>query len=315
MHAYRPDHYEALGVSRSADADAIRTAWRAQAKQLHPDLSEGESEEAFRRLQDAYDVLRDPERRARYDDTLARQAALAQAARRAASRPIRPETALHMAPKAPFPPSSMRGRLRPRRRRIAGLLSYLAAIGLVVIVTAGIVGWQLFFLPEPQPTLVVTLDGDDRGRPAPAQPRDPGLLAKEAERAVQAQIERVEAARKRMEAQLNALEAHKPPATGGVPGKTPAMVAARVQCSGRGTTIVLTRDNDIPKVSYDNGPEVQPRISDLGTGAVLVSRIEPTNKIAIGFTKGDRTATTLLMFDETGRVQQTFPIECTVAAF
>ena len=60
---------------------------------------------------------------------------------------------------------------------------------------------------------------------------------------------------------------------------------------------------------------MQPRIGDLGTGAVLVSRIEPTNKIAIGFTKGDRTATTLLMFDETGRVQQTFPIECTVAAF
>src|SRR5258708_37983114 len=136
MHAYRPNHYEALGVPRSADAEAIRTAWRAHAKQLHPDLSEGPSNEAFLRLQEAYDVLRDPERRAHYDDTLARQAALAQAARRAATRPIRPETALHMAPKAPFPPSSVRGRLRPRRRRIPGLLSYLAAIGLVVIVTA-----------------------------------------------------------------------------------------------------------------------------------------------------------------------------------
>jgi len=109
MHAYRPDHYEALGVSRSADADAIRTAWRAQAKQLHPDLSDGESNEAFRRLQEAYDVLRDPQRRAHYDDTLARQAALAQAAagRRAgrSGRPSRPA------------PRCTRGRKRPSRRR------------------------------------------------------------------------------------------------------------------------------------------------------------------------------------------------------
>src|SRR5438876_8247500 len=113
MHAYRPDHYEALGVPRSADAETIRTAWRAHAKQLHPDLSEGgggESNEAFLRLQQAYDVLRDPQRRADYDDTLARQAAIAQAARQAAYRPIRPNTARQTAPKAPtapppFPPS------------------------------------------------------------------------------------------------------------------------------------------------------------------------------------------------------------------
>jgi curved DNA-binding protein CbpA len=39
MHAYRPTHYEALGVARSADAEAIRTAWRAKAKQVRPDLS------------------------------------------------------------------------------------------------------------------------------------------------------------------------------------------------------------------------------------------------------------------------------------
>src|SRR5256885_15145469 len=131
MHAYRPDHYEALGVSRSADAEAIRTAWRAQAKQLHPDLSEGdggsETNEAFRRVQEAYDVLRDPERRAHYDDTLARQAATAEAARRAASRPhIKTRTA----PKAP-PPSRMPSR-RPWRSLELG--RFLAAIGLVVVV-------------------------------------------------------------------------------------------------------------------------------------------------------------------------------------
>jgi len=87
-----------LGIPRSADAEAIRTAYRAQAKQLHPDLSEGPSNEVFRRLQEAYDVLRDPERRAHYDDTLARPAA---------RRPIRPTIKTKT---TASPPGSGRGR-------------------------------------------------------------------------------------------------------------------------------------------------------------------------------------------------------------
>ena len=298
MHAYRPNHYEALGVPRSADAEAIRTAWRAHAKQLHPDLSEGPSSEAFLRLQEAYDVLRDPERRASYDDTLAREAAMADAARQAALRPPPPRR---------VPPQRSPSRLP---LPIVGLRRFLAAIALVVIVTGGIVVWQLFFSPEPEPILIVKVDRDPRAS-RPALPADPGILTKEVDRGVQAQIERVEAARKRVETQLSELDAHKAPAT----TTMPAMLAARVQCTGRGTNIVMTRDKDGAKVAYDNGPPVQPRISDLGSGTVLVSRIEPSNKIAIGFTKGDRSATKLLLFDEAGRVLQTFPVDCTAAAF
>jgi hypothetical protein len=301
MHAYRPNHYQALGVPRDADAETIRTAYRAHAKELHPDLSEGPSNEAFLRLQEAYDVLRDPERRAHYDDTLAREAAMAEAVRQTAHRP----------PPLRRTPQRTPSRL-PLRSRLWGMRPYLAAIGLVVIVTAGIAGWQLFFSPEPEPIMIVKVDRDPRGRPA--LPADPGILTKEVDRGVQAQIERVEAAKKRVEAQLSELEAHKPAANGAA-AKTPAMVAPRVQCTGRGTNIVMTRETDGAKVSYDGGPPVQPRISDLGTGTVLVSRIEPTNKIAIGFTKGDRTATKLLLFDEAGRVLQTFNVECTAAAF
>jgi DnaJ domain len=299
VHAYRPNHYEALGVPRSADAEAIRTAYRAQAKELHPDLSEGPSNEAFLRLQEAYDVLRDPERRASYDDSLAREAAMAEAVRQTAHRPppLRRPTPQRAPSRLPL--------------HIVGLRRFLAAIALVVIVTAGIVVWQLFVSPEPEPILIVKVDRDSGRRPA--LPADPGILTKEVDRGVQAQIERVEAARKRVEAQLSELEAHKP-ATG-APAKTPAMAAQRVQCTGRGTNIVMTRDKDGARVSYDGGAPVQPRISDIGTGTVLVSRIEPSNKIAIGFTKGDRTATKLLLFDEAGKVLQTFPVECTAAAF
>jgi hypothetical protein len=125
----------------------------------------------------------------------------------------------------------------------------------------------------------------DNGRRPPLLP-DPGTFVKEVDRAVQLQIERVEAARKRVVEQLSELEAQKPAAPGGAPARTATMVAARVQCIGRGTNIMLVRDNDGTRVSYDNGPEA--RISDLGTGAVLVSRIEPSNRIAFGFTKSDR---------------------------
>jgi len=299
VHAYRPNHYQALGVPRSADAEAIRAAYRAQAKELHPDLSEGSSNEAFLRLQEAYDVLRDPERRASYDETLAREAAMAEAVRQTAHRPppLRRPTPQRTPSRLP--------------RHIVGLRRFLAAIALVVIVTGGIVVWQLVFSPEPEPILIVKVDRDRDRRPA--LPADPGILTKEVDRGVQAQIERVEAAKKRIETQLSELDAHKPAATS-PPVKTPTMAAPRVQCTGRGTNIVMTRDKDSAKVSYDGGPPVQPRISDLGTGTVLVSRFESSNKIAIGFTKGDR-ATQLLLFDEAGHVLQTFSVECTAAAF
>lgn len=326
MHAYRKNHYEELGVPRGADAEAIRVAYRALAKQLHPDLVDSggpEAKEAFLRVQEAYDVLRDPQRRAHYDYDLAREAAKAAAARESMRQPLQ----VRPAPKPPVPVPQPTAPGQPPR--MLGLRRYVAAIGLVVLVTGGIVTWQLFFKPKPQPIIIVKVDPEPRGRPlrglgggagvgtpAPAEPpAEPGVLTREVDRIVQAQVERVEAAKKRMEEQLSELEAKKPPPNSGSPRKAPAMLVSQVQCIGRGTNIVLTKENDSARVSYDNGPAVQPRISDLGTGTVLVSRIEPTNKIAIGFTKGDRNGTRLLMFDQAGSVQQTFNVECTAAAF
>jgi hypothetical protein len=314
MHAYRLNHYEELGIARDADAEAIRTAYRTLAKQLHPDLSDGdgrESKEAFFRVQEAYDVLRDPQRRARYDHELSHRTATAQAARLAAQRRARRRAT----PVPPLVPG------RPPARGL-GLGGYLAALGLVVIVAGGIVAWQLYFRPEPQPIIIVKVDPDARSRAArgsapatPELPADPGILTKEVDRIVQAQVERVEAAKKRLETQLSELEAHKPAPKTDLPREVPTLLVSRVECIGRGTNIVLSRENGVARISYDNGPVMEPRIRDLGTGSVLVSRIEPTNKIAIAFTKGDRTGTTLLMFDQAGSVQQTFNVECTVAAF
>ena len=68
--AARRDLYAVLGVARGADADAIRTSYRALARKFHPDLNQGrsESEDRFKEVSEAYAVLSDAEKRALYDE-------------------------------------------------------------------------------------------------------------------------------------------------------------------------------------------------------------------------------------------------------
>ena len=62
------DLYEVLGVDRNAGDEEIKKAFRRQARKLHPDVNKSpNAEEEFKELNEAYDVLSDPNKRAAYD--------------------------------------------------------------------------------------------------------------------------------------------------------------------------------------------------------------------------------------------------------
>ncbi|WP_289760990.1 DnaJ domain-containing protein, partial [uncultured Duncaniella sp.] len=67
--AAKRDYYEVLGVDKNADEKTIKSAYRKKAIQYHPDKNPGdkEAEEKFKEAAEAYDVLSNPDKRAKYD--------------------------------------------------------------------------------------------------------------------------------------------------------------------------------------------------------------------------------------------------------
>jgi len=63
--AEKRDYYEVLGISRSASADEVKSAFRNLARQYHPDVNKApDAEEKFKEINEAYGVLSDADKRA-----------------------------------------------------------------------------------------------------------------------------------------------------------------------------------------------------------------------------------------------------------
>ena len=61
------DHYEVLQLNQNADAETVERVYRILAKRFHPDNASSGDEDRFREVHEAYEVLSDPERRAKFD--------------------------------------------------------------------------------------------------------------------------------------------------------------------------------------------------------------------------------------------------------
>ena len=63
------DYYEVLGLNKGADEASIKKAYRGLAKKYHPDMNPGnaEAEQKFKEVNEAYSVLSDPDKKAKYD--------------------------------------------------------------------------------------------------------------------------------------------------------------------------------------------------------------------------------------------------------
>ena len=67
--AEKRDYYEVLGISKGASEEEIKKAYKKLARKYHPDMNPGdkEAEEKFKEINEANEVLSDPEKKARYD--------------------------------------------------------------------------------------------------------------------------------------------------------------------------------------------------------------------------------------------------------
>ena len=69
MAEQKRDYYEVLGVAKTASDDELKKAYRKLAKQYHPDMNPGDkgAEAKFKEINEAYEVLSDKDKRAKYD--------------------------------------------------------------------------------------------------------------------------------------------------------------------------------------------------------------------------------------------------------
>ncbi|HTR87412.1 MAG TPA: DnaJ domain-containing protein [Reyranella sp.] len=325
MIASLPDYYALLGVAARADRQAIRTAYRALAKQYHPDAAgpETASADRFVRIQEAYDVLGDPDRRAQYDLECARRRDAAEELLRQQRAAFAHRRAPGMAPGfvPPMPPPA----LAFHRKRTARGWLYAGGVTLAVITAATVIVQQRLerMAAEREQMTIVRVDPprhDDRYGDRDAVAANLSALSRDVERVTRLQASQVEAARSRLAAHEGEKKAPTVVASLSPPQQQqkqkPPEGDGRVSCSGEGRKFSVVRQSDTISVSYNGGAPTQPLISDQGiAGMIVMSKVEPTGLISIGFIRGDKDRTILIVTDSVGNIFRTIGVDCSGAVF
>ncbi len=311
-----PDYYALLGVGFDADDEAIRAAYRALAKQYHPDMADGEdaqSTERFLEIQEAYDVLRDVDRRQQYDEERARLEAQEQArqwqrdfADVLTEPPGSPANRPARAPKA----------FAARRQRTRSAARLFGFSILLVVVTAGVIVGQhraKYLAVKSDQVTIVKVDNPNAAEgKAGGVSAELRVLSREVEELSRQQAAHAEAAKLKAQSQAMAAPTPSFPPTAKLPSQGSDH---KIDCSGEGRSFSVSRQSGGVSISYNGGPLLRPVISDQGLGMIVVSKVEPTNRISIAFMKGDKDRTVVLINDATGNLYRTFGVECTAAAF
>jgi curved DNA-binding protein CbpA len=326
------DLYAILGVGRDADDEIIRAAYRALAKRYHPDTADDEAQttERFRQIAAAYDVLRDSGRRALYDLRHAREQAADQARRQRAPAVGRP------------PASSAQDhpldRVHPRldslgtALMVVGICGSLAAIA--VAASHQNRSDRAFGPRDAIHAESLEQNANRResvGAAGPALNRATGSPANSVALEEEERRQSRQAYWRQLEtfARIQMLGAH------GIAGDLPTDNASKTEPVERssgpeatqtlsiypatclaadGRRFSITGEGGVVGLSYNGGSPVHPSTDADGTYMVMLSHIEPQNRISIGFMRGKKDGA-VFVSDANGNVVRTIGAKCSAAPF
>jgi len=280
-----PDYYAVLGVGSDADQELIRSAYLALAKQYHPDSAAAASpknDEKFHSVSEAYENLRDPDRRREYDMRQARREQQRTKARARAgySRTYKPSASA-------VGSSQTKGRTGKNS----------AAEGNAARSQTRSPDWV-------RNSLVFS------GRAFAVAALALGLIALVSKNPANIEL-RTDAAEERASSITTPVDRSSAVASSGSEA-----VARQADCTAAdGTKFAIINHGSVITVAFNGAAPKRARADAKGPNIVLLSKFEPFDRITIAVVRGDRDGTEIIVSDSAGSPIQTIDAKCSDVAF
>ena len=280
-----PDYYAVLGVGSDADQELIRSAYLALAKQYHPDSATAASpknDEKFHSVSEAYENLRDPDRRREYDMRQARREQQRTKARARAgyARTYKPSASA-------VGSSQTKGRTGKNS----------AAEGNAARSQTRSPNWvrnSLVFSGGAFAVAALVL----------------GLIALVSKNPANIEL-RTDAAEERASSNTAPVDRSSAVASSGSEA-----VARQADCTAAdGTKFAIINHGSVITVAFNGAAPKRARADAKGPNIVLLSKFEPFDRITIAVVRGDRDGTEIIVSDSAGSPIQTIEAKCSDVAF